>query len=230
MKTLIYVYRFLIHVDTRLSADDYKKKFLELFRLFLLNFLLVILITIPISILRLQYNIQSKGINLSLFAFIFINIVIVPVFEESAFRLSLIYNKIYLCISMLIISFIAISFLLTGEIITTSNLLLRFIYSFSISVILYFLLNKVPKIDNLLAEFWAKNPRKIVYLFILLFVAIHLDEYIFLIQDLPVVLLILTPKLVTGIFLSYTRMRLGFIYGILLHIIINITGLSLMFI
>ncbi len=230
MKTLKFVYHFIIEADTKHSEEDLKNKILELFRLFFLNFFLVIIIMVPVGILRLKFNLHPQGVDLPLFTYIVINIIIIPIIEESAFRLTLIYNKIFLSISTMIISFIFISYLITGELISPANLYLRLLYSIAIAVILYLFIKVVPKIDSFFSSFWVNHQRLILYFFVFLFVAMHIKEYTFPLQQLPVVLLILTPKLVTGIFLSYTRMRLGFTYSILLHIIINIVAMGLIFV
>lgn len=228
MKTLGNVYRFLVNPDYNQLDGGFQKKTLELIRLFLTNLIIVLLITIPIGILRLYFNIHPKGLNLPIFPFLIINVLLIPIIEETAFRLSLIYSKINFCISLLFIFFFIVSYIMSGAIITTDKLLLRIFIPIAASSILYLLLN-FGSINNIIETFWERNFSIILYFSLTLFVLRHLDEYAFSFRVLVVLLIILIPKFVTGVFLSYSRIRLGFIYGVILHIIINATSMGLIF-
>lgn len=228
MKTFRNVYRFLVNPDYTQLEGGYQKKTLELIRLFLTNFIIILLISIPIVILRLYFNIHPNGLNLSIFPFLIINVLLIPIIEESAFRLSLIYSKINLCISLFLLSFYIVSYIMSGAIITTDKLLLRLFIPFAASLILYLLLN-MGLINRFIKTFWERNLSIILYFSLTLFVLRHLDEYAFSFRVLVILLIILIPKFVSSVFLSYSRIRLGFMYGIFLHVIINATAMGIFF-
>lgn len=229
MKTVRIVYKFLLHPNSNQLEGGFKKKSLELLRLLLINLIIVLLLTLPVGILRIYFNLHPIGLEIPLHIFLIINLLLIPVIEESAFRLSLIYSKINLCISFFFICFLISSYIISGGVITTDKLLLRGAVSIAASSVLYLMLN-LSSVDRIVATFWERNFRVIFYFFLTLFVLRHLDEYVFSFQELAVVLIILTPKFVGGVFLSYSRIRLGFTYGVLLHIIINAISICLILI
>ena len=229
MKTIRMVFDFFLHPDTNQTEGGFKKKSLELFRLLLINFIIVLLLTIPVGILRLYFNLHPIGLDIPIYIFLLINGLVIPVIEESAFRLSLIYSKINLSISFLFIFFFISSYILSGAIFATDKLLLRVFVSIGASSILYLVLS-LSSINRIVATFWKKNFRTVFYFFLTLFVLRHLDEFVFSFQELAVVLIILSPKFVSGIFLSYSRIRLGFSYGIFLHILINAVAMGIILI
>lgn len=228
MRTLKCVYQFLLHPDKNFIEGDFNRKVTLFLRIFLCNFIIVLVSALPIGFLRLTFNIHPIGIDLPLKNLIFVNIIIIPIIEESAFRLSLIYRRFNQVISLFLITFIVSSYAYSRNIFTTEGLVLRLILS-SVLGLLVFLVLQYQPFEKVIIEFWNNKFRKIIYVFLFLFVIRHLDQFDYTLTTLPILTIILFPQFVTGVFLSFTRIRLGFAYAILLHGVLNSLSMTFLF-
>jgi len=195
------------------------KKVFTFLQVFFIYLLLAILLSVLSGFVKWKFNIEFKQIELSDSLFLIFNLLIIPVVEESAFRLPLIYNRIRLSISSFFISYFFVSFLIARNAIDFSNyLLLRVVFSITIFLLFLIITNIYNKVFSI---FWEKNKKAIFYFFLILFTIRHFDMYqinwetIFL---LPVLVL---PQLYGGILFSFTRIRYGFLYAVILHILVN---------
>jgi len=228
MKTLKSTYRFFLHPDKNFVEAEFYSKVKLFFRIFLCNFIILLLSTIPIGLLRISFNIHPVGLDLPFYKLMLINILFIPILEESAFRLSLVYKRINLLISLMIIVFIFSSYLYSRNIFSTEGIVLRLTLSL-VSGLSIFSILQYKRFEKMIVEFWEKEFSKIFYVFLFLFVLRHLDQYDFSLTTLPILLIILFPQFVTGVFLSFTRIRLGFAYAVFLHGVWNSLSMTILF-
>ncbi len=202
------------------------EKIFSFLRVFLNYFLIVFGISIITGILRIAFRIEYIPNDLDDLTFVLINILAFPVLEETAFRLSLVYKRLNLTLSTLLIFYYSISILLAGSVIDISNeIILRVGLSVFVAILVYLILG-IKTVGTRVNHFWNKHRKIVLYTLLLFFTFRHLDFYALK----PVVLILspilLLPQFVGGIFLSFTRIRFGFIYAILLHTMINILAFA----
>jgi len=224
MSTLNEIRQFLISPDElKYTFNSSGAKIVKFIKLFGINLVLgfVILSTLT-GLIRLNFEIHFKPIDISLINLWFANLLIIPVLEEVAFRLSLKLNIINLSLSVSVISFIVVSYVLRIDIINfNQNLLLRLAVALMGFVTTYLLLRNKRIFENI-TKVWKNSYKLIFYLFLFLFVIRHIDSYELNVITLLFLPMLLTPQLVSGIFLSFVRIRLGFIYSIVFHMFINV--------
>jgi len=163
---------------------------------------------------------------------IILGVVITPVLEEIAFRLPLKrfdFKSIILAIAVVLGLFFMYYF---PEYLWWPKgklffFLTHMFYLISIIGILFALLNQFGVRISKLKNFWNNNPSKIYYLSLTLFTVLHVFNLNIEIKDLVFLPIALLPFLISGLAFGYLRVRLGLIYSILMHIIIN--GLSFTF-
>lgn len=228
MRTLKSVYRFFLHPDISFIEEGLNRRIEILLRIFLCNFIIVLLSTLPVGLLRLTFNIHPIGLSMPFINLMFINIVLIPIIEESAFRLSLVYIRINLCISVFLIFFILSSYAYSRNIFAAEGLVLRLIVSTVFGLFVFSILHYKP-LEQVIIEFWKRKFNTIMYVFLFLFVIRHLDQFEYTLTTLPILLIILFPHFATGVFLSYTRVRLGFAYAIILHGVLNSFSMTILF-
>ena len=214
-------------------------KIVVLFKVLILSYIGVIISRIPIAILQLSKFIEP--IEMKSFQvldtinknqhdykpyFLLLVIVILPIFEEISFRLALTkFNNNFLQLSIsTLFGNIAASLLYSFLWWPTTSLsffLITIFYILAISSFFYILLNLSPKWLKSLKIYWERKPNIIFYTSAILFAILHIMNLDLKTSDLIYLPLILLPFLVLGISFGYLRIRLGFIYSIALHVIIN---------
>ena len=222
MKIITELKEYLKNINTEkysFNTPAEKRKFF--LRVFLTYFLVVFGISIIIGIIRLVFKISFSPSNLETPTFWFINIFAFPILEETAFRLPLIYKRLNLSLSVLLLSYYTLSIVLVGDVINMSDMILtRMGLSVFIAVLTYFIVG-IKTIGFKVKEFWENHYKIIFYTLLLLFTFRHLDSYMLTSLVFLFSPLLLLPQFIGGVFFSFTRVRLGFIYVILLHMMIN---------
>jgi len=205
--------------DTFDSSGEKNIKFIKLFGI---NLLISFVLSILTGLIRINFAIHFKPIDVSLINLWIANLLIIPVLEEIAFRLSLKLSILNLSLSASVISFMTAGYVLRVDIIDfNQNILLRIAVALICFTTTYFLLRKKRLFENL-TKVWKNNYKSIFYLFLSLFVIRHIDSYELNVITLLFLPLVLTPQFVSGIFLSFVRIKLSFVYSIVFHIFINI--------
>jgi hypothetical protein len=172
--------------------------------------------------LRMRFNISFKEINLQAPAIWLLNLSLIPVLEEIAYRLPLSYNKNYLTLSFTTIVYFAVSILFASGIMDFStNIYIRLVISIVMGVNIYFLLS-LKSFENKVARFWNTYPRVILYTFLIMFTLGHIENYVLTSIVLLLMPILLLPQFISGTFLSFVRVKFGFEYAILFHILINL--------
>jgi len=161
------------------------------------------------------------------YAYAFLLLVIVPVYEEIAFRNLLIqFNKVKFFISTsLILSFIIIntakgSFLLIEN---SINVFTYYLLLFITGAVFFVILNVVinDRVKNRIRGIWDKNFLLVFYLVTMLFWGLHLWEnnlgeinFLLLIQSF----ILLAFSFIVG----YIRIKLNILFAIILHVLFNL--------
>jgi len=211
--------------SSHISNGEFKStpyKYKMFFKLFLINLLIVVLLSIVTGFLRLKFNISFKEVDLQLPMIWLLNLTMIPVLEEIAFRLPLIYKKNNIVLSFSAITYFTTSLLLAdGALDISTNIYLRLIISVVIGVVIFFLLS-LKSIENKISKFWETYSKLIFYVLLLLFTLGHIENYILTSITLLLMPILLLPQFIGGVFLSFIRTKFGFEYAILFHILINL--------
>ena len=228
MKVLSDIKKFLITPDdSKYSFESSGERIASFIKLFGINLLISFVILSALTgIIRLNLEIDFKPINISLFNLWLANLLLIPVLEEIAFRLSLRLTKIYLSLSVSAITYMVASYSFGIDIIDfNQKLLFRLAVAF-IGFITAYLLLRNKKIFENVNKVWRSNFKLIYYFFLFLFVIRHIDMYELNLVTILFLPLLLSPQLISGIFLSFVRMRFGFGYSLIFHVMINLIAFS----
>lgn len=200
--------------------EGYLERLFAFMRVFVLCLFVLFIVSIITAIVRAFLHIEFRLNSIPLVYFWMINILLVPLMEEVAFRLPLVYSRENLCLSGLVISYLIISYFTGVSPLEQKGIDFRFFLSAGVAVVVYLAL-WMDSIQKKIALFWADNERIIHYLLIGFFCMKHLDNYILTSKVLLLFPILLFPQFLSGIFLSFVRVRFGFNYSILLHMMIN---------
>ena len=189
--------------------------------------ILVLLFVIKIVAFGLTYWFESLGLMdgsntqriskirySSYWSRVFFVAMVIPIIEETLFRLNLRYSRLNFAIFIGVIVYYLFRFLSDLE---------RFyaiLLGLLVGAIVWFIIK--PNINLILRNFWEVHTKIIFYLFLSFFALTHISNYemtpsLFFIS--PILLL---PHLVGGIFYSYARLKAGVLFAICLHAINNV--------
>lgn len=200
------------------------KKGVVFLQVFLICLFVVLLTSSLTGIIRYVFRINFQSNDFPLFYFWAINIMIIPIIEETAYRLPLVYRRLNISLSSLFISYTLISYSFGHNILNCDDgLFIRITVSVIFMCIVYFLLG-FENINKRLVRYWSQNQRIIFYIFLIAFTVRHLDTYELSGASIALSPILLLPLFFNGIFLSFIRIRFGFIYSILFHVMINIAA------
>ncbi|WP_299758161.1 CPBP family glutamic-type intramembrane protease [uncultured Pontibacter sp.] len=204
--------------------------------IFQLTFIHLVLQTLLFVVLALVYDeIGYEYLGTSLaraydtdlpFAPLLLSVVIIaPLTEEIIFRLPLIYTRSFVLVAIfaLLMSY--------GPYIAQAFHASWFHYAAVASALalLSLWLLTSNKLQTKVYLFWKRHFGLVFYTSAALFALLHLLNYKELDLPLAMLLLLALPKLLGGIFLGYTRLRLGLGWAIGFHIFNNLVALLLLY-
>ncbi|MDA3942174.1 MAG: CPBP family glutamic-type intramembrane protease [Bacteroidetes bacterium] len=208
-----------IEIDERFSKN---RVFIFLF---IINLAIGILLTGLSGYLRIKFDISFKISTSSVHTIWLLNLLFVPLIEELAYRLPLIFRKRNILISSIAITYIFISQLFSDGIIDINTNLSAKLLSISlIGTILVAMLSK-NSIEKKAISFWNKNPRSVLFSYLIIFSLGHFDNYIFSVQLLILFPVLVLPQFIGGFFLSFVRVKVSFIHAIIFHVLNNFLAL-----
>jgi len=189
-----------------------KPKLRNLGFLYLLYFIIVALLIPAISIISSYFgivHISPKGFDKST---LLVGVFLAPIYEEILCRLGLVLSKknyyfLLICLfTLVIVELVRVRYLLSGI----------FLFLF----IILFCINFTNKSN--LKFLFIKYFRFIFWFSALLFGLLHATNF----QGNTLVILLFSPllcfpQIIMGLILGYIRMNYGFIYGVLIHFVIN---------
>lgn len=153
----------------------------------------------------------------------------IPIIEELVGRLWIVYNRIYISWSLAIASGIIIYkfFGSKPDLPWYENYIWLSISIMTSISIFYFIRSKN---QDSLKRFWENNQRKIILLSAVIFSILHYRHYELSAGTLLLLPLVFAFYFTSGLTLGYARVRYGFIYCCLLHVLYNSLLLSIKYI
>ena len=157
--------------------------------------------------------------------------IIVPILEETAFRLPLYFNKENLSLSIVVMTNITLKLFTKGlELTPLWDKTFYYGVPVLIGILTYLLLSNSTPLQDRLKAFWAKNFTFIFYFLALFFSLIHVTnlevEYN---TDYLVFFPLCFPQFIIGLISSYFRCTYSFWHGVLFHSLVNGIVVSIAF-
>lgn len=155
---------------------------------------------------------------------------ILPIFEEITFRLSLKFSPIYLALTSGTFTY----YIMTKAVFKSRLSLIddtfwyRVLAGVTILLIVYAIASK-SSIRQALQQFWKTQFKWIYYLSCVSFAWLHIFNFELNVTNLLLLPILTLPQLFSATIAGYTRVAFGFKYPLLLHIITNTLFLSLTF-
>ncbi|TMM51992.1 hypothetical protein FEE95_21485 [Maribacter algarum] len=156
--------------------------------------------------------------------------IVLPLFEEMTFRLSLKFNPMYLALTAG-----GFTYYILTKVVFKSRLSLmddtfwyRVISAVIIVLIVYAVCSRKTVNVNV-QRFWERHFRMIYYLSCLSFAWLHIFNFELSLVNLLWMPILTLPQLFSATIAGYTRVAFGFQYPLLVHMITNIFFLSLTF-
>jgi hypothetical protein len=144
-------------------------------------------------------------------------VIIIPIIEEILFRLFLNFKKKEICLSVFLMLLLVLGIRFTSEAFFLLSTWVKVGISLSVVVVLYFFV-----IDNI--KFSIRLQRSLTIVSIIAFGLMHIDNlekiYYSLLLIYPFFVL---PQMLIGYFVTNLRLKQGFVWGILLHCMTNLT-------
>lgn len=238
LDTAKQILAFITKPDYNRENVSFKDKFKVLFSIYALSLLCLFFVGV-IKYILIQYelltpltnktfeNVKYYSDNETTVYYLGV-LMIVPLYEELSFRLMLFkfdIKKIIISIS-LILGIIFYMFLhqhFSYSLNTILNIFLPYIYMVIISTLLYIIMiTTIQKLNlNQVKYLWDNNFYVIFYTIAFLFSILHLYNLNLSTKDYLFTPVILLPFIIYAIFLGYTRIKLGFTYSVILHLLLN---------
>lgn len=210
----------------KIEGVKHQQKFKIIFMLLLLDVIISFVTLFPADYIIKSFNIVKDGSSLlsesipffkTNYGIILKIILLTPLFEELTVRLFLKHSKTNILL-MLISNTGLVCFTFFQEI------QIGFITFITISFLLV-ALSYLKKVDELFIksqDIWVKYFPFVFYFSVFLFAFYHAIHYSAnsILGYLSIVLLVL-PKAVSGCFIGYIRVKFGFAWGVLLHVLMN---------
>ncbi len=157
--------------------------------------------------------------------------IILPIFEEIAFRLSLKFKPIYLALTAGTFTY----YFLTKAVFRTKLSMVdeTFWYRVSIGVLfmmMIYVIVRREKIKTSLSQVWNHNFRLIFYMSCIGFAWIHIFNFELNTTNLLLLPILTLPQLISATIAGYTRIAFGFRYPLLSHMATNLLVFSMSFI
>jgi hypothetical protein len=168
------------------------------------------------AIISDAYEIRNKGLVFTSFFVVLFG----PLIEELGFRFALSFKRVHIFISVSVLSFMFLSLWLGRGFF--ADILFKALISLLIGSVTLLVNQKRYDIVQ------QKYGLQIIWLTIMLFGFSHIVNYkIENFMQIPIALMMCLPQVLMGIVFTYIRLNLGFLFGLLLHSLIN--GISFSF-
>lgn len=199
----------------------------------LTDLLVILVITLTFSLLAFYFNVYyvkpmptSKLFEwqqkLGPVYFFLFSVFLIPLVEESTFRLPLKFSSLFLSISFCLFfyKFISSTFFNSSMYEMSSYPVSRISFAIVAAFLFYLIVSK-EKINKRLDSFWTKHFRLIFYILCILFAFIHVNNYRPSSYNMLLVPIITLPQLILGLTAGYMRINYGFVYAFGLHTLYN---------
>lgn len=156
--------------------------------------------------------------------------ILLPLFEEITFRLSLKFSPIYLALTSGTFTY----YVLTKAVFKSrlslidETFLYRVVIAMIIMLIMYIVFSN-KNIRQILKQYWKNNFKLIYYMSCVSFAWLHIFNFELNLINLLMLPILTLPQLFSAFIAGYTRIAFGFQYPLLLHICTNTLFLALTF-
>lgn len=209
---------FIYKPNSDKVSGSFGRKILKL--LFL--FLIVLIARIALSLMN-GFFISSplkEDMNHPDLVFLLLSCSLIPIIEEIAFRLPLLFSPWNVSLSSGVVSFYLINrlFTLESQFDTGNYFFLRIMMSIMMGGIVWMISNRY---SNDIKPFYGRSLGLIVYIYSLIFAAMHIGNYDLNSNVLLAYLLLTIPHFISALMYSFARLKYGFSYSVGLHIVNN---------
>jgi hypothetical protein len=209
-----------------------KNKIYDTIGLFLIKLVFSITIASLLQFLYEPENLTSTSMTerFSPLMLLVVGGFVLPVFEETTFRLSLRFHPIYFALTSGTFTY----YILTKAIFKSRLSLVddTFWYRVCIAIIIILIAYVVIRRDNfksMLQQYWRKHFRVIYYLSCISFAWLHIFNFEISVVNLLWMPILTLPQLFSATIAGYTRVVFGFQYPLLVHMLTNTLFISLTF-
>lgn len=216
--------------DQRNQEKLTRAKIYDTIGLYLLKLVLLIPLVLFFAVVYNPENVQSKSMldRFSPMALLVVGGVLLPLLEETAFRLSLRFKPIYLALSSSVFTYYILSKVVfsTKMSAVDESFVLRTAISVLVGMALYPLVN-LESVKMKLAKFWSSHFGTIYYLTCLLFAWVHITKYELTLINIVLLPILTLPQLMSALMYGYLRASFGFKYPLLFHMSNNVLAIGL---
>lgn len=215
---------FLFHPDMNISTNQSLKESLkDVLYYFVLSVLLVSIIGLVIfTVFSVQNSVISDlSAGKPLFRTFLIACLLLPVLEEAIFRLPLKYKPLNLAISIAVLYWGTVSYLILTHVNKDFGLhqMLCLLSAILIGLLIFYIARKNS--ENL-SKFWANNFKLIFYSSIVLFGLFHVQNLEIPAENIYYIPIIIVPWLIGGHITGFIRIKYGFFFGVVYHGLYNL--------
>lgn len=230
-KLLLEIYAFIkTPRPERDRIKSVKDKLYDTIGLFILKMLFLIPVMLFFAVVYDPENVQSQSMadRFSPFILLFVGGLLLPLVEEVAFRLSLVFKPSNLALSSSALFY----YLLTKAVFHTKisaydeTFLLRFGISLGFGGFVFIVFNR-SSIRQHWEKLWVSNYRFIYYATCIVFAWMHISKYELIWLNVLLLPILTLPQLMSAIIYGYTRVVFGFQYPLLVHITTNTAAIGL---
>ncbi|ASO05645.1 hypothetical protein [Arenibacter algicola] len=209
-----------------------KNKIYDTLGLFLIKLAFSLLVANVLAIFYEPKNITETNMaeRFTPLAYLMVGGLILPLYEEVCFRLSLRFKPLYVALTFATLTY----YILTKAIYKTNLSLVdetfysRIGLSIGFGVIAFILIYR-KKIHQKLTVLWENNIRWIYYLSCVLFAWLHIFNFELNLTNILLLPILTLPQLFSATIAGYTRLSFGFRYPLFVHMGTNLLFISLSF-
>ncbi|MDT0607035.1 hypothetical protein [Croceitalea rosinachiae] len=209
-----------------------KNKIYDTIGLFLIKVIFSVMVASLLQFIYKPENLTSTSMaeRFSPLVLLMVGGIVLPLFEEITFRLSLRFNPIYFALTSGTFTY----YILTKAVFKSRLSLLddTFLYRIFIAIIivlLAYILYSRKNIKSALERGWKKHFRMIYYFSCASFAWLHIFNFELSFINFLWMPILTLPQLFSATIAGYTRVAFGFQYPLLVHMITNIFFLSITF-
>lgn len=154
--------------------------------------------------------------------------ILLPLFEEILFRLSLIFNPIYLGLSTAAATYYMLTKLIFKARLSEydDTFITRLSIALIIGILIYLITSK-NSVKVFLSQFWIQNFKNIYYISCILFAWLHIFNFELNLTNLVLLPILTLPQLFSASIAGYIRVNFGFQYPLLFHVFTNFILIAL---
>lgn len=215
-------FRFIFHPDQRLGDPSFRKVIRNFIKFYFFNLLAVLVSTVLIALVHRFFKLDNIPFPTDGFSKTLIIVAIASTFEEVFFRLPLRFAPFNLAFpSSILLALATFPLIKMFGWSKLTNRIVLLIWILILITLLYLVLRR-SVLGRALERFHQKRFVYLFYIFNLVFAFIHFTNYRFEKWTAYLIIPIITmPQLITGLILSYLRIRYNIFWSILYHIFWN---------